>query len=520
MELGIGGGVRESERGDGWGYWWEERGRRGGWGRWRRGVRPFAKIGERLKREQRCRTGRRSEAGRLARDRRPRRATPVARANPPPPEGSEPPPAQASEPPAALDDAVAAPGSGWMNRKIGTASHQCPRQWRKLPGSEDQQPPEAPAETEELTAEREPAPVAKLDDLKAVLAKADADFRPAAYPRRNGWAGITHRASGWPALALLVHAGDTLHFANREFFKLTGHESLEAIAAAGGLDALFADGGGSEPGGPAGGTLSLRRAERGPHGRSPPHLHSIAWNGGKALMLALQPVTEPQAAASEDEDELRDRLYELRAIVDTATDGVILIDKDGFIRSISRPAEALFGMDSKQVEGKSFTTLFAIDSQRSAGRLSGGPGRQRRLAASLNDGREVIGRRRRRGRFIPLFHDHWAACPPTSGYCAVLRDITNWKRAEVGTPDPGPPPRPNGRSFQKTGFLARVSHEVRHAAQCHHRIFRTDARREVGPDRQLSRYLATICPRHQPLRAITCSTLVNVSARHLQDRGR
>ncbi|WP_425549694.1 hypothetical protein [Aminobacter aganoensis] len=33
------------------------------------------------------------------------------------------------------------------------------------------------------------------------------------------------------------------------------------------------------------------------------------------------------------------RLAEMRTIIDTATDGVVLIDRDGAIRSISRPAE-------------------------------------------------------------------------------------------------------------------------------------------------------------------------------------
>ena len=409
----------------------------------------FRQIGERLKRD--------SGAG-PADDLKPD-ASPVTDApdapplsQEPTPEGSEPPPAQASEPPAALDDAVAAP-EAVDEPEDRDSVPSVPEAMEETAGSEDQQPPEAPAETEELTAEREPAPVAKLDDLKAVLAKADADFRPAAYPAAtDGQASPTALLGGLP-LALLVHAGDTLHFANREFFKLTGHESLEAIAAAGGLDALFAEG--SEPGGPAGGTLSLRRAD-GTAREVTAHLHSIAWNGGKALMLALQPVTEPQAAASEDEDELRDRLYELRAIVDTATDGVILIDKDGFIRSISRPAEALFGMDSKQVEGKSFTTLFAIESQRSAGDYLAGLA-DNGVGSVLNDGREVIGREAQ-GRFIPLFMT-MGRLPADSGYCAVLRDITNWKRAEEELTQARA--QAERASSQKTEFLARVSHEVR-----------------------------------------------------------
>ena len=56
----------------------------------------------------------------------------------------------------------------------------------------------------------------------------------------------------------------------------------------------------------------------------------------------------------------------MRTIIDTATDGVVLIARDGTIRSISRPAEALFGFDSDEVAGKPFASLFAIESQRAA----------------------------------------------------------------------------------------------------------------------------------------------------------
>ena len=60
----------------------------------------------------------------------------------------------------------------------------------------------------------------------------------------------------------------------------------------------------------------------------------------------------------------------MRAIVDTATDGVVLIAPDGSIRSISRAAEALFGFDNDDVTGKPFASLFAIESQRAARTIS------------------------------------------------------------------------------------------------------------------------------------------------------
>lgn len=48
-------------------------------------------------------------------------------------------------------------------------------------------------------------------------------------------------------------------------------------------------------------------------------------------------------------------------------------------------------------------------------------------ACSMN-GREVIGREAS-GVFLPLFTDHRQATS-SNGYCAVIRDITQWKRTE------------------------------------------------------------------------------------------
>ena len=146
----------------------------------------------------------------------------------------------------------------------------------------------------------------------------------------------------------------------------------------------------------------------------------------------------------------------MRAIVDTATDGVVLIAPDGTIRSISRPAEALFGFETAEVAGKPFSSLFAIESQRAARDYLNGLS-ENGVASVLNDGREVIGREAE-GRFIPLFMTI-GKLPHDSGYCAVVRDITQWKRAEEELTQARA--QAERASSQKTDFLARVSHEIR-----------------------------------------------------------
>jgi PAS domain S-box-containing protein len=266
---------------------------------------------------------------------------------------------------------------------------------------------------------------------------------------------------------LLIHSGDELHYANEEFLDLTGYDTLDDLEDAGGLGALFADPYADDSTfDGADRTLRLKTRE----GQEFPIeaiLRSVPWQGGKALMLVVRRSGDDDASATTlqgatddqtqpDIPELKTRIAEMRTIIDTATDGVVLIGRDGAIRSISRPAEALFGFDSDDVTGKPFASLFAIESQRVARDYLTGlsePG----VASVLNDGREVIGREAQ-GRFIPLFMTI-GRLPNDSGFCAVVRDITQWKRAEEDLTQARAVAE--RASSQKTDFLARISHEIR-----------------------------------------------------------
>ena len=81
---------------------------------------------------------------------------------------------------------------------------------------------------------------------------------------------------------------------------------------------------------------------------------------------------------------------ELAAILDTATDGVVVLDAQGRILTLNRSGEALFGVDQAEVAGESLH-----DPPR-----PGKPGAARSLfrrpeahgvASLLNDGREIVG---------------------------------------------------------------------------------------------------------------------------------
>lgn len=320
-----------------------------------------------------------------------------------------------------------------------------------------------PHDEDEMPVAAEPAPVEPAVRMTPPPLQAGG-FVPAAFATGEA-APDTSLVARLP-VPLLIHSGDRLHYANTEFLALTGYGDLAALEAAGGLDALFADAYASDDAPDhSDHKLRLKKAD----GEEVPVdavLRSVPWGKGKALMLVLNGTTENRSAqvvpfpAAEtmqpDNAELKARIAEMRTIIDTATDGVVLINRDGTIRSISRPAEALFSFDSDDVAGKPFGSLFAIESQKSARDYLAGLS-DNGVASVLNDGREVIGREAE-GRFIPLFMTI-GRLPGDSGYCAVVRDITQWKRAEEELTQARAVAE--RASSQKTDFLARISHEIR-----------------------------------------------------------
>ncbi len=255
-------------------------------------------------------------------------------------------------------------------------------------------------------------------------------------------------------IPILVHNGQELLFANQAFFDITGYRSLAALQQAGGLEHLFRPG--PDDGETPGASNSTLRTAYDTDVPIRAHLHSVAWKGGHALLLSMRQVDANLPADSSNITELKQEVAELSSVLETATDGVIFLNNDNTIRDINQSAEALFGFDPAMVVGKPFTQLFAVESQRIASDyLSSLTGTG--VASLMNDGREVIGREAH-GRFIPLFMTI-GRLAGANGYCAVLRDITQWKRAEEELN--AARRAAEHASTQKSEFLARVSHEIR-----------------------------------------------------------
>ena len=136
----------------------------------------------------------------------------------------------------------------------------------------------------------------------------------------------------------------------------------------------------------------------------------------------------------------------------------MVLDGNGRIVSTNRSAEALFGYEAAELEGRSFTLLLAADSHRAALDYLDGL-KANGVASVLNDGREVIGIARR-GGVIPLFMTLGRVGEGAEPrFCAVLRDITQFRQAEEELRSAKL--QAERANAQKSDFLARISHEIR-----------------------------------------------------------
>jgi PAS domain S-box-containing protein len=261
---------------------------------------------------------------------------------------------------------------------------------------------------------------------------------------------------------ILIYRHEHLIYANRAFLDWTGYPNLTALADAGGLDRLFAERDNftakdtHEVAGTESPTITTFSGELKPiEGK----LFSISWRNESALMLMITAQTSSREDNKTDEENrllLESENHELKTVLDTATDGVLVIDPSGRIVSANRTAQALFGYDAPVFSEMRFGDLFASDSRHAVleyfERLS-----SKRGAHMLDAGREAIGRVRG-GGLVPL-HIVMGRIEDGDRFCVVLHDMTAWKRTE----DDLTKARQEAEkaSSAKSEFLAKISHEIR-----------------------------------------------------------
>jgi PAS domain S-box-containing protein len=260
-------------------------------------------------------------------------------------------------------------------------------------------------------------------------------------------------------VGILVYRLSTLIYANRAFLEWTGYTSLDELSEAGGLDSLFIESkdNSSSPDSKGGGKSLTIATVGGTQKPVEGRLFSAAWGHENALVLMVDTRAgtgekTPRVPIPDAERENR----ELRAILDTATDGVLVLDATGRILSANRSAQALFGYDAADFGSRTLDDLLAPESRRAAhehlDRLTHSRG-----AGVLNAGYEAIGRVRQ-GGLVPLYIT-MGRIEGSEKLCAVLRDITAWKRSaeELNSAKQAA----EKASIAKSEFLAKMSHEIR-----------------------------------------------------------
>ncbi len=255
-------------------------------------------------------------------------------------------------------------------------------------------------------------------------------------------------------IGILISRDDVPIYTNRFLLDFLGYADEDAFHAAGGMARIF------EQVRTGGDTVGLRTAS-GEIAAVRGRLQMIDWDGMPATLITLRPDEEKELRNKLESEMrgLRSDADELTAILDTATDGLALIDGEGRILALNRSAEALFGYyDQADVVGKPFTMLIARESQEKAQQYFEGL-KSDAVASLLNDGREVIGQPRQGGT-IPIFLTLGRIGAGSAlKYCALLRDMTHWKKVEQELD--AARRQAERASALKSDFLAKVSHEIR-----------------------------------------------------------
>ena len=317
------------------------------------------------------------------------------------------------------------------------------------PGSKATVAP-SPAPVTAAAAPRQSAPSAAEPEAAEALPPPESDG--------NAARALEHIPLG----ILICRDGEPL-YANHHLLDMLGYADSRAFAAASGFVRMFK---GRQPESfdppPDGGALPLVTLA-GEVVMAETRLQTLPWNGRPASLLTFRRsvADDGNARLQTLEMELRQhetQARELHAILDTATDGVAILDENGRILSLNRSAEALFGLDQNEVAGAPFTVLIARDQEHLANDYFQGI-KTNGVASVLNDGREMLGRARHGGA-IPLFMTLGPVGPGANPkFCAILRDLTQWKKVEGELSDAR---REAERASQlKSDFLAKISHEIR-----------------------------------------------------------
>jgi PAS domain S-box-containing protein len=151
-----------------------------------------------------------------------------------------------------------------------------------------------------------------------------------------------------------------------------------------------------------------------------PYNHNLESSGGEHQKLV--------APTSSHNGDIADSLY--RAVVDTAVDAIVVIDRTGAIRSANQATERLFGYSADELLGKNVKILMP---EPYAGEHDGylanylGTGTKKIIGI----GREVSGRRKDGSAFPMELSVGEAQDRGEPIFVGIIRDITERKESEL-----------------------------------------------------------------------------------------
>ncbi|MGZ3325717.1 MAG: histidine kinase dimerization/phospho-acceptor domain-containing protein, partial [Xanthobacteraceae bacterium] len=145
------------------------------------------------------------------------------------------------------------------------------------------------------------------------------------------------------------------------------------------------------------------------------------------------------------------------SLLETAVDGLVVLDGRGLIMSASRAAGTLFGYAPHELVGRAFSELFAPECVEAAYDCLEGS-RHEAAAQKHSSGREIVGRTRE-GAMIPMIMSMGRTDERSDQVGVVFRDMSRWKKLEQDLA--AAKRQAEKASSAKADFLAKISHEIR-----------------------------------------------------------
>jgi PAS domain S-box-containing protein len=151
---------------------------------------------------------------------------------------------------------------------------------------------------------------------------------------------------------------------------------------------------------------------------------------GGDVDVSPQPAKQPETGEPAAPSALRESEERMRAILDTAVEGIITIDERGLIELMNPAAERIFGYEAAEVIGKNVNILMPApyhhehDGYLANFRATG-------RAKIIGIGREVTGRRKDGTTFPMDLAVSEVRLPERRLFTGFVRDITERKRAEL-----------------------------------------------------------------------------------------